>query len=72
MERDVINTQCVLLPHQISTHTLTWSVTNVALKNSATQAISTHTLTWSVTTYYPKYREKIKISTHTLTWSVTL
>ena len=33
----------------ISTHTLTWSVTNVALKNSATQAISTHTLTWSVT-----------------------
>ena len=45
---------------------------NVALKNSATQAISTHTLTWSVTHYFLIISSQIRISTHTLTWSVTI
>ena len=44
---------------------------NVALKNSATNAISTHTLTWSVTSTLALYHAKVGISTHTLTWSVT-
>ena len=44
----------------ISTHTLTWSVTNVALKNSATNAISTHTLTWSVTSNATIYKSSHK------------
>ena len=57
---------------KISTHTLTWSVTNVALKNSATQAISTHTLTWSVTYRLVGGNKEKIISTHTLTWSVTV
>ena len=35
--------------HYISTHTLTWSVTNTATQRKAVRAISTHTLTWSVT-----------------------
>ena len=34
----------------ISTHTLTWSVTEIPLTAVAEWAISTHTLTWSVTT----------------------
>ena len=47
-------------------------MTNVALKNSATQAISTHTLTWSVT-ISEEWKDLVKtISTHTLTWSVTI
>ena len=33
----------------ISTHTLTWSVTEELLKCHGKQVISTHTLTWSVT-----------------------
>ena len=33
----------------ISTHTLTWSVTNRLTGNVADNIISTHTLTWSVT-----------------------
>ena len=39
----------ILDPSEISTHTLTWSVTvpNLGLTNA--QNISTHTLTWSVT-----------------------
>ena len=34
----------------ISTHTLTWSVTNPKLGTNMYKFISTHTLTWSVTT----------------------
>ena len=35
---------------EISTHTLTWSVTGQARSiNQMTHEISTHTLTWSVT-----------------------
>ena len=33
----------------ISTHTLTWSVTEIIIRNIAKIGISTHTLTWSVT-----------------------
>ena len=34
---------------QISTHTLTWSVTFVEIPKNISDMISTHTLTWSVT-----------------------
>ena len=37
---------CVII---ISTHTLTWSVTKVAVGSVIIEDISTHTLTWSVT-----------------------
>ena len=33
----------------ISTHTLTWSVTRVTVGKEIIDKISTHTLTWSVT-----------------------
>ena len=70
MERDVL--KIVIDTFQnISTHTLTWSVTisdDVKIVNSN---ISTHTLTWSVTRKWKKIPISIWISTHTLTWSVT-
>ena len=37
---------------QISTHTLTWSVTSLNISASTDFQISTHTLTWSVTKKY--------------------
>jgi hypothetical protein len=37
----------------ISTHTLTWSVTAAAEELINETRISTHTLTWSVTRYVP-------------------
>ena len=50
MERDrVMNSSNNI--YLISTHTLTWSVTNTALRISLRYDISTHTLTWSVTIY---------------------
>ena len=55
----------------ISTHTLTWSVTEVQMSFTEMQVISTHTLTWSVTGEEVKVRFVKGISTHTLTWSVT-
>ncbi len=56
----------------ISTHTLTWSVTNLINHIFRITQISTHTLTWSVTskTFINYIAEWI--STHTLTWSVTI
>ena len=36
-------------PLEISTHTLTWSVTDAITAALADMEISTHTLTWSVT-----------------------
>ena len=36
-------------PVDISTHTLTWSVTFAPKSSQSTSLISTHTLTWSVT-----------------------
>ena len=37
---------------EISTHTLTWSVTVIPHTKSPKQSISTHTLTWSVTPFW--------------------
>ena len=55
----------------ISTHTLTWSVTIKCTMNDCFDLISTHTLTWSVTSNKNGKSRFKKISTHTLTWSVT-
>ena len=57
---------------QISTHTLTWSVTFCEESKEFQKTISTHTLTWSVTKNSQKFLEVREISTHTLTWSVTI
>ena len=55
----------------ISTHTLTWSVTDLGECTFFTKFISTHTLTWSVTDISFDVTTAHTISTHTLTWSVT-
>ena len=49
MERDTAVITVATLKFDISTHTLTWSVTRAAEIAFATLSISTHTLTWSVT-----------------------
>ena len=56
---------------EISTHTLTWSVTKSRSLKNFKPGISTHTLTWSVTGEFKGFFDKLYISTHTLTWSVT-
>ena len=56
----------------ISTHTLTWSVTDPLSYRHAHFDISTHTLTWSVTSVFCVLWRILLISTHTLTWSVTM
>ena len=48
VERDW-NTRTVGVKLEISTHTLTWSVTRYAIGKIKEYIISTHTLTWSVT-----------------------
>ena len=48
MERDHTNSD-ILRTFIISTHTLTWSVTNAPKNTLVLIDISTHTLTWSVT-----------------------
>ena len=70
VERDctVVN---VIFALNISTHTLTWSVTDDWQANIYTKTISTHTLTWSVTDDWQANIYTKTISTHTLTWSVT-
>ena len=55
----------------ISTHTLTWSVTTESNLVTIADMISTHTLTWSVTVKLACVLLAMLISTHTLTWSVT-
>ena len=70
MERDV-NTTLPVTNSQISTHTLTWSVTDYVLAVEFVLFISTHTLTWSVTGFLLPLFLMVLISTHTLTWSVT-
>ena len=55
----------------ISTHTLTWSVTDKGRPEDEPTDISTHTLTWSVTMRTIDFNRRLTISTHTLTWSVT-
>ena len=60
------------LSKEISTHTLTWSVTSGDTgTGGAPSPISTHTLTWSVTFPDGCLQNFSIISTHTLTWSVT-
>ena len=54
VERDL----CEVFRHSqffISTHTLTWSVTDKRQANRQTTDISTHTLTWSVTNMWHLY-----------------
>ena len=62
----------ILFLTEISTHTLTWSVTLPQIPIIYHRRISTHTLTWSVTMPSPCKTVSEIISTHTLTWSVTL
>ena len=70
MERDRgITTRSFAL--KISTHTLTWSVTQKTAERNDGIDISTHTLTWSVTINGSVMMISEQISTHTLTWSVT-
>ena len=64
---DILDTTIFL----ISTHTLTWSVTQIAVICVLGNVISTHTLTWSVTVSKIENGIIYTISTHTLTWSVT-
>ena len=59
------------MSHDISTHTLTWSVTRATNGSKTVNRISTHTLTWSVTDGAISAGLTGVISTHTLTWSVT-
>ena len=70
MERDEFNGNRAEAFH-ISTHTLTWSVTQTGKKLVGRSCISTHTLTWSVTIFDNGMPTLSAISTHTLTWSVT-
>ena len=70
MERDKI-VATLQLYRGISTHTLTWSVTQNLLTHINNIFISTHTLTWSVTAVVENGGLDRDISTHTLTWSVT-
>ena len=71
MERDLkLNTE--IWGTGISTHTLTWSVTEFFDNEMYIPKISTHTLTWSVTNREFYLYNTNTISTHTLTWSVTL
>ena len=48
VERDITSPTCKN-SRKISTHTLTWSVTEKFIRPYAEFEISTHTLTWSVT-----------------------
>ena len=70
VERDKISLSPTSV-QKISTHTLTWSVTNSDVINIEIPDISTHTLTWSVTFLWCRFKTPKGISTHTLTWSVT-
>ena len=70
MERDE-NRLSTPFDVNISTHTLTWSVTGETAHLIPEAIISTHTLTWSVTQVKDDFLKFFTISTHTLTWSVT-
>ena len=70
MERDWAHNKAHYV-NKISTHTLTWSVTDIAVFLGIFTNISTHTLTWSVTARGAEKGPNSRISTHTLTWSVT-
>ena len=49
---------------QISTHTLTWSVTLLGIDISELPKISTHTLTWSVTLLNGEDNIKVDFNSH--------
>ena len=51
MERDAPYLTSCRCNHEISTHTLTWSVTCIMTCLEREKVISTHTLTWSVTIF---------------------
>ena len=70
VERDLLVVNYQIFTN-ISTHTLTWSVTGLPTWRFLLLVISTHTLTWSVTERKPLLDLVAFISTHTLTWSVT-
>ena len=70
VERDILSCDPTTV-NDISTHTLTWSVTFFLVLLVDLNDISTHTLTWSVTQREKALPFMINISTHTLTWSVT-
>ena len=59
VERDH-DTMCYNIDTVISTHTLTWSVTEPPASTSMFRRISTHTLTWSVTVHvcHPFQRQR--------------
>ena len=71
VERDLYQHLTLLSQFDISTHTLTWSVTAAGVIREPRRMISTHTLTWSVTIPFTIIHRISRISTHTLTWSVT-
>ena len=49
----------------ISTHTLTWSVTNLKGYDFMSKLISTHTLTWSVTQFTTSFpHKKLNFNSH--------
>ena len=70
VERDIV-AATFDIELEISTHTLTWSVTISCSATDLRMNISTHTLTWSVTIGGEYVITVDGISTHTLTWSVT-
>ena len=72
VERDVTAEIKLDGDNAISTHTLTWSVTDSREQKWGHIEISTHTLTWSVTIAEGEFKGFFDISTHTLTWSVTI
>ena len=59
VERDNMNGFNVNMT-KISTHTLTWSVTNCSLNSCDCFFISTHTLTWSVTTTFSRVHQSLR------------
>ena len=66
MERDISLTLLYFML-RISTHTLTWSVTDYKTHGLTDDSISTHTLTWSVTYYvicYNIYSENFNSHAH--------
>ena len=72
VERDRIHTKTIQ-PYRISTHTLTWSVTNVNKRFSfGGEDFNSHAHVERDRTSGGRVSESQQISTHTLTWSVTI
>ena len=75
MERDL---QTIQIPHEvglyISTHTLTWSVTENQPRKNVVRLISTHTLTWSVTKQFVRKQSfcRFQLTRSRGAWLLTL